>query len=229
MVGTGHGAIAGVMAGLCILAATSGAAERINHEGRILGPLPVVTNAILFNTPQADAVVSAMQIFPRDNAWNEDISRRPVLSNSAAMISRIVSDLATDRRTLRPFYEMNFVLVPNLQPPVPIGFDNPPEFYPDESDPSPYPFATNTPVELWPRGVPGTSLTTWQRTDDGSDRHSIIVQPGSNHRLLDVRSDELARGHGRKVQYEHQRASSSRLDIGGCRGAFDVRRIGALR
>jgi hypothetical protein len=36
-------------------------AERINHEGRILGPVPAVTNAILFNTPQADAVISALQ------------------------------------------------------------------------------------------------------------------------------------------------------------------------
>src|SRR5215831_1628090 len=40
------------------------AAERINQEGRILGPLPVVTNAILFDTNRADAVVSNLQIFP---------------------------------------------------------------------------------------------------------------------------------------------------------------------
>jgi len=44
------------------------AAERINHAGRILGPMPVVTNAVLFNTPEADTIVSALQIFPRDNA-----------------------------------------------------------------------------------------------------------------------------------------------------------------
>ena len=50
-------------------------AERINQEGRILGSLLSVTNAILFNTPEADAVVSSMQIFPVDNPWNEDISR----------------------------------------------------------------------------------------------------------------------------------------------------------
>ena len=54
-------------------------AERINQEGRILGRLPVVTNAILFNTTNADAVVSAMQIFPVTNPWNECISNRPVL------------------------------------------------------------------------------------------------------------------------------------------------------
>src|SRR6185436_7060779 len=89
------------------------AAERINHAGRILGPMPVVTNAILFNTPEADAVVSALQIFPRDNAWNEDISRRPLLPNSDAMIAQIISELSSSRQTLRAFFEMNFVLAPD--------------------------------------------------------------------------------------------------------------------
>ena len=42
-------------------------AERINQEGRILGPAPVVTAPTLFNTTQADAIVSAMQIFPVTN------------------------------------------------------------------------------------------------------------------------------------------------------------------
>src|SRR5688572_2130220 len=68
---------------LAIACATSSllAADRINQEGRILGPELVVTAPVLFNTPQADAIVSAMQIFPRDSAWNEDISRRPLLPN----------------------------------------------------------------------------------------------------------------------------------------------------
>jgi alcohol dehydrogenase class IV len=79
-------------------------AERINQEGRILGPAPIVTSPTLFNTTQADAVVSALQIFPVTSAWNEDISRRPVLSNSAAMIAQIKSDLSSSRQTLRPFY-----------------------------------------------------------------------------------------------------------------------------
>jgi len=39
-------------------------AERINHEGRILGPPPVVTSPTLFNTPAADDIVAAMQIMP---------------------------------------------------------------------------------------------------------------------------------------------------------------------
>jgi len=110
-------------------------AERINHEGRILGSPPVVTNSSLFNTPEADAIVSAMQIFPTTNAWNEDISRRPVLTNSDAMIAQISSDLDPARHTLIAFFEMNFVLVPEAQPPVPINF----LLYGGESDPSPYP------------------------------------------------------------------------------------------
>src|SRR5688572_19529494 len=108
------------------------AGDRINHEGRILGPEPVVTAPILFNTPEADAVVSAMQIMPRNSAWNEDISRRPLLPNSDAMIARIIADLAEGRRNLRAFHEMNFVLVPDNQPLVPIDFI----YYPEESDPS---------------------------------------------------------------------------------------------
>lgn len=167
-----------VIAGLASIV-LSPAAERINHEGRILGPLPVITNSILFNTTNADAVVTAMQVFPRDHAWNEDISRRPTLPNSDAMMTYIISSLATNRRAPRAFYEMNFVLVPTNQPFVPIAFDLPPESYPDESDPSPYPFATNTPIETWPRGNTNT-LQNWQRNDDGSDRHAIAVMPGSN-------------------------------------------------
>jgi hypothetical protein len=154
-----------------------GAAERINHEGRILGNMPAVTNSLLFNTPQADAVISALQILPRDNAWNEDVSRRPLLSNSAAMITQVVNDLSTNRRTLRPFQEMNFVIVPDNQPLVPINLYE----YPDESDPGPYPIPSNMPVESWPTQTDGQTLYEWQRDVQGwgGDRHSIILQPGT--------------------------------------------------
>src|SRR5271169_1402870 len=99
-------------------------AGRINQEGRILGALPVVTNAILFNTSNADAVVSAMQIFPVTNPWNECISNRPVLVNSDAMIAQIMTNLSSNHRTLATEFEMNFVLVADNQPLVPIAFFN---------------------------------------------------------------------------------------------------------
>ena len=152
-------------------------AERINQEGRILGPAPVVTNAVLFNTAQADAILSAMQIFPVTNAWNEDVSRLPLLPNSDAMIAQISSDLLSTRRTLRAFQEMNFVLVPDSQPLIPITFVD----YPDESDPSPYPIPSNMPIETWPSGTGTQTLQQWQQdiNNTGGDRHSIVVQPGA--------------------------------------------------
>lgn len=155
-------------------------AQRINHAGRILGPLPVVTSATLFNTPEADDIVSRMQILPVDNAWNEDVSRRPLLANSAAVVSQIVADLQSTRRTVRAFYEMNFVLVPANQPLVPITFD----LYGDESDPSPYPIPSQLPIETWPHDTPSNyTLYDWQRDiyQDGGDRHAIIVQPSSGN------------------------------------------------
>lgn len=174
---------------LILCAVFPATAERINHEGRILGSLPVVTNAILFNTNNADTVLAAMQIFPVTNPWNECISNRPVLANSTAMISQITNDLATNRQTLRMFMEMNFVLTPDAQPLRQIQFVD----YSDESDLNGgidpfglYPIPTNMPVETWPTGTGGTNgltLQQWQQdiNGDGGDRHSIVVQPGNGN------------------------------------------------
>jgi hypothetical protein len=165
---------------LMLLSLARAAGERINQEGRILGPLPVVTNSILFNTNNADAVVAAMQIFPVTNPWNEDISRRPLLANSDTMIAQINSDL-TASHSLTPEFEMNFVLVPDGQMLVSNQFVT----YPDDSDLNGgsypfglYPIPTNLPIEEWPLGTGTQTLLQWQTNNDGSDRHSIIVQPG---------------------------------------------------
>ena len=114
-----------VLAGLLLgLSSSPLPAGRINQEGRLLGPLPAVTAPILFNTTNADAVVSAMQIFPVTNPWNEDISRRPLLGNSEAMIAQVMANLSPNHRRLAVEYEMNFVLLPDRQPRVPINFFN---------------------------------------------------------------------------------------------------------
>ncbi|HEV2693284.1 MAG TPA: hypothetical protein VG347_10355, partial [Verrucomicrobiae bacterium] len=158
-------------------------AGRINQEGRILGTLPSVTNSILFNTTNADTIVSAMQIFPATNPWNECISNLPVLVNSDAMIAQINSDVSPSRRVLKLFPEMNFVLVPDNQPLVTFNFSH---GYPDDSDLNGgvypkglYPIPTNMPVEGWPADINGETLLQAQTNDDGNDRHGIIVQPGA--------------------------------------------------
>lgn len=171
---------------LLILAATGlGAAERINHAGRILGPEPVVSTPLLFNTAQADAVVAAMQIMPRDNPWNEVVSGLPVHASSAVIMAQIRADLvavSSSRNTLRVFPEMNYALVPTTQPLADLLVTD----YPDEADlnggTSPvarYPIPANWPIEGWPSGRPGETLSHAQTTDDGSDRHAIAVSPGT--------------------------------------------------
>src|SRR6185503_8418921 len=138
----------------------------------------------------ADAVVSAMQIFPVTHAWNEIITGRAVATNSDAMIAQISADLASTRRTLRAFQEMNFVLVPTNQPKLAIKF----WYAPDESDLEGgtnygpyaiglYPIPSNMPIETWPTGTGNLTLQQWQQdiNNAGGDRHSIIVQPGTGY------------------------------------------------
>jgi hypothetical protein len=164
---------------------SSRAAERINQEGRILGPLLVVTNSILFDTAQADAVVASMQIFPVTSAYNEDVSRLPLATNSSKIIAQISSDLSASRQTLRLFQEMNYVLAPDSQPLVPINFVD----YPDQSDLNGgtypyglYPIPTNMPIEGWPSQTGDETLLASESDTNGigsTDRHGIIVQPGA--------------------------------------------------
>lgn len=170
--------------GMFFLALVLPAAEVFNHAGRILAPTVPVTTPILFNTTQADQVLAGMQIMPRDNPWNEDISSRPVHGSSAAIIGRIYADLASNRKALQAFQEMNFSLVPDNQARVRVRLID----YPDESDDvitgtsdGNYPFPGNLPVETWPVGVPGMSLSDWQIdvNGDGGDRHAIAVQAGT--------------------------------------------------
>jgi hypothetical protein len=167
-----------------LLAATAPGAERINQNGRILGPALSISGPVLFNSTAADQVVASMQIFPVTNPWNEDVSRLPVLANSGAMIAQITSDLESGRRTLQPFYEMNYILAPDDQPTKSILFFN----YPDESDlnggTSPYglyPIPPALPIETWPVGTGSLTLAQWQRDlgNIGGDRHAIIVKPGA--------------------------------------------------
>jgi hypothetical protein len=121
---------------------------------------------ILFNTPEADAILSELQIFPKDNPWNEDISERPLHPQSGKIIETIGKDLR-----FRWNQDMSFILVPPDQPKLPLEVGTR-----DESDPGPYPIPDNAPLEGWP--MSGVPLEKLQREGEG-DRHLIVVDPAA--------------------------------------------------
>ncbi len=54
--------------------------------------MPDIKAPVLFNTPEADKILAALQVFPPDNPWNEDVSKLPLLPNSKEMIAGIGAD-----------------------------------------------------------------------------------------------------------------------------------------
>ncbi len=127
---------------------------------------PARAEPVLFNTPAADAALASLQIFPKDNPWNEDISERPVHPDS----DRIVETIGKNLR-FRWNLDMPFILVPADQPKVPLEIGAR-----DESDPGPYPIPDQAPVEGWP--LSGIPLEKLQREGEG-DRHVIVVDPSA--------------------------------------------------
>jgi hypothetical protein len=150
---------------LAMGAAPLAAADAPPPQPRERKPLPKITEPILFNTEQADRVLEAMQIFPPDNPWNEDISQRPVHPKSKEMI-------ATNDPNRHLYFnsDMGFVIVPPDQKKVNVKIVD----YPGESDPGPFPVPDNAPIEGWP--IYESDLAKIQRTGEG-DRHMILVDP----------------------------------------------------
>jgi hypothetical protein len=100
-----------------------------------------ITSPVMFDTPEADRILSTLQVFPSDNPWNEAIADRPVDPRS----DDIVRSIGRDER-LGFNLDMNFVIVPPDQPRVRVRV----LLYPDESDPGPFPIPDTAPIENWP-------------------------------------------------------------------------------
>jgi hypothetical protein len=126
-----------------------------------------IKQPVMFNTPEADKVLVALQVFPLDNPWNEDITRRPVHPRSREIIASIGAE-----KPLSFNWDMSFILVPPDQPRVSVRLTT----YVDESDPGPYPVPDNAPIEDWP--LNGLPLDVIQR-DGRGDRHLLVVDPGN--------------------------------------------------
>jgi hypothetical protein len=188
-----------ILAGASLLLPPSGTLPftvegQVKHSsGRPLPAMPEIKEPVMFNTPEADKILTAMQVFPADNAWNEDISQRPVHPNSKNIIAS-----AGAEKPLLYNLDMSFIIVPPAQKKVPVKLVS----YPDESDLGPYPLPDNAPIEDWP--LNGKKLEIIQREGKG-DRHVIVVDP-INAKLYELYI-------GRKTDAGWQAAQSSTFDL----------------
>jgi hypothetical protein len=139
-------------------------------------PLPKITKPLMFDTPEADAVLASLQVFPPDNWWNRDITALPLHPDSAKMIAAIGTD-----KPLEYNLDMGFVIVPPDQKRVELKILD----YAAESDPGPFPIPDIAPIENWPlnrnenmKALPSTgqTLEQFQREAQG-DRHVLVVDP----------------------------------------------------
>jgi len=136
--------------------------------------MPKIDKPVLFDTPEADAILSALEIFPQNNPWNLVVEDWPLHPNSKNIIASIGAG-----KPLRYNPDMGFVLVSPDQKKAAIKITG----YPDESDKGPFPVPDNVPIEGWPvyyqRSNSRLTLDQVQRNlkNDDSDRHAILVDP----------------------------------------------------
>jgi hypothetical protein len=141
------------------------ATVRSQSGGQARPSLPKIVESVMFNTPEADRILQALRVFPPDNPWNEDISKRPVHPSSKQMVASVGAE-----KNLAYNLDMAFILVPPDQKKVPVQITE----YREESDPGPYPVPDNAPIEGWP--LSGEPLDNIQRRGTG-DRHMVVVDP----------------------------------------------------
>ncbi len=145
-------------------AGTTGSGGTTGTSGATSGGSSGTSGGTSAGGPTPDLGVNAdmngYRPFPVDNPWNMPIDQEPVDPNSNNLIATIGLD-----RNLHPDFGANwnggpfgipYVVVPGTQTRVPMSF-----YYPDESDPGPYPIPPNPPIE----GGPGST----------GDRHILVV------------------------------------------------------
>lgn len=135
-----------------------------------------VEKPIMFDTPEADAIVSALEVFPENNAWNLVVEDWPLHPNSKNIIASIGAD-----KPFRYNDDMGYILIPPDQKKVDVKIVS----YPAESDKGPFPVPDTVPIEGWPsnykrrKGGDKITLDDVQRDklNENGDRHAIVVDP----------------------------------------------------
>ena len=138
--------------------------------------MPPITRPVQFHTPEADAILSALEVFPPDHPFNQLVDDWPVHPASKKIIASIGPD-----KPLRYNPDMGFILVPPDQPRVQVRIKG----YPAESDKGPFPLPDSLPIEGWPvhyqRDAKLRALSLRDVQADtrglGGDRHAIMVDP----------------------------------------------------
>jgi len=97
-------------------------------------------------------------MFPADDVWNRDVSAAPVDPRSDAVLAFMGASFRNLHADFgaNPAYGIPYVVVPGSQPRVPMTF-----LYAGESDPGPYPYPPDLPIQ----GGPGAA----------GDRHAIVL------------------------------------------------------
>ncbi len=165
-----------VFALLATIAPTPAADDPARLERIRAATMPAMTSPVLFNTPEADAILTALEVFPPDNAWNQIVADWPLHHDSKQIVAS-----AGAQKPLRFNADMAFVLVPPTQPLREVKLGN----YAAESDKGPYPVPDNTPIEGWPAYYHRNPKHQAATLDDvqrdkaglGGDRHAIVVDP----------------------------------------------------
>ncbi|OAI52258.1 hypothetical protein AYO44_16655 [Planctomycetaceae bacterium SCGC AG-212-F19] len=131
--------------------------------------MPKIDKPILFGTPEADAIVSALEIFPPDNPCNLVVEDWPVHPNSKNIIDSIGAN-----KKFRYNADMGYVLIPPDQKRLDVKLGSAAA----ESDKGPYPVPDNTPIEGYPVHYKGLTLDEVQRKEEPDiDRHALVVDP----------------------------------------------------
>jgi hypothetical protein len=131
--------------------------------------MPPIDKPILSGTPEADAIVSALEIFPPDSPWNLVVEDWPIHPNSTKIIESIGAT-----KKLRYNADMGYVLIPPNQMKVDVKLGEAAA----ESDPGPYPVPDSVPIEGYPTHYQGLSLEDVQRKDEPDlDRHALVIDP----------------------------------------------------
>ena len=120
--------------------------------------MPKIDKPILFDTPEADAILSALEVFPPDNPWNlvvEDWPVHPELEEHHRLASA-----PTSRSATTPTWASSSCR------PTRRRSTSSSSAIPDESDKGPFPVPDNMPIEGWPVELSRNPKTEGPTLDD---------------------------------------------------------------